>query len=60
MLIAFLGYLALAIALEHWLGNQGLWCAMVCFMLLRGLTLGARLPGIEKAFADRAAEPVIA
>jgi len=60
MLISFLGYLAIAVALEHWFGNQGLWCAMVCFMLLRGITLGLRLPGIEKTFADRAVEPVMA
>jgi multidrug resistance protein, MATE family len=60
MLISFLGYLGVAIVLEHWFGNQGLWCAMACFMVLRGVTLGLRLPGIEKSFADRAAEPVMA
>jgi len=54
MLISFAGYLALAIVLEKWLGNQGLWCAFCCFMLLRGLTLGWRLPRIEKGFADAA------
>jgi len=50
MLISFFGYLALAIALEHWFGNNGLWCAMVSFMILRGTTLALRLPGIEKSF----------
>jgi MATE family multidrug resistance protein len=54
MLISFAGYLALAIVLEKWMGNQGLWCAFCCFMLLRGLTLGLRLPRIEKSFADAA------
>jgi MATE family multidrug resistance protein len=54
MLISFAGYLALAIVLEKWLGNQGLWCAFCCFMLLRGLTLGLRLPRIEKGFGDAA------
>jgi MATE family multidrug resistance protein len=50
MLISFFGYLALAIALEHWFGNNGLWCAFICFMVLRGTTLALRLPGIEKSF----------
>ena len=50
MLISFFGYLALAIALEHWFGNNGLWCAMVSFMILRETTLALRLPGIEKSF----------
>jgi MATE family multidrug resistance protein len=60
MLISFLGYLGLAIGLERWLGNAGLWCAFVCFMMLRGTTLGLRLPGIEKSFAAPAQERVIA
>jgi len=50
MLISFLGYLALAIALQRWFGDNGLWCAMAMFMLLRGATLALRLPNIEKAF----------
>jgi multidrug resistance protein, MATE family len=58
MVISFLGYLGLAIAMEHRFGNQGLWCAFACFMVLRGTTLGLRLPGIEKSFATPA--PVIA
>jgi MATE family multidrug resistance protein len=51
MLISFLGYLALALVLQHWFGDNGLWCAMAAFMALRGATLAVRLPGIEKAFA---------
>jgi MATE family multidrug resistance protein len=51
MLISFFGYLALAIALEHWIGNNGLWCALLCFMILRSATLGLRLPRVEKSFA---------
>jgi len=51
MVISFLGYLALAVLLERWLGNSGLWLAFVCFMVFRGVTLGLRLPGIEKTFA---------
>jgi multidrug resistance protein, MATE family len=60
MLISFLGYFALAILLERWMGNQGLWCALACFMVLRATTLGLRLPGIEKSFAERAPEPLVA
>jgi MATE family multidrug resistance protein len=60
MLISFLCYLGLAIALEHWLGNAGLWCAFVCFMVLRATTLALRLPGIERSFAAPATEPVVA
>jgi MATE family multidrug resistance protein len=60
MLISFLGYWALAFALEHWFGNAGLWCAIAFFMIFRAATLGLRLPGIEKSFADGAAAPVVA
>jgi MATE family multidrug resistance protein len=60
MLISFLGYFALAILLERWVGNQGLWCALACFMVLRATTLGLRLPRIEKSFAERAPEPLVA
>jgi len=60
MLISFLGYFALAVLLERWMGNQGLWCALACFMVLRATTLGLRLPGIEKSFAERAPEPLVA
>jgi len=51
MLISFLGYLALAVVLERWFGNQGLWCAFSLFMVLRAITLTLRLPTIEKGFA---------
>jgi len=33
------------------MGNDGLWCAFCCFMVLRGATLGLRLPRIEKDLA---------
>jgi len=49
MMIAFLGYLALAIVLGRIMGNNGLWCAFCCFMILRGSLLAARLPQIERA-----------
>jgi MATE family multidrug resistance protein len=57
MLIAIVGFLALAVLLERWFGNHGLWCAFLCFMVLRGVTLATRLPGIEKSFAE-APQPV--
>ena len=51
MVLAFAGYLVLAIVLERLVGNHGLWCAFCCFMILRGLLLGLRLPRIERVFA---------
>jgi MATE family multidrug resistance protein len=48
MLISFAGFLVLAVGLGAWFGNHGLWCAMLGFMALRAITLGMRLPGIEK------------
>jgi MATE family multidrug resistance protein len=49
MVIAFLCYLALAIVLGRVMGNNGLWCAFCCFMILRGSLLAMRLPRIESA-----------
>jgi MATE family multidrug resistance protein len=51
MLLSLAGFLALALGLERVMGNDGLWCAFCCFMALRGVTLGLRLPGIEKELA---------
>jgi multidrug resistance protein, MATE family len=52
MLISFAGFLGLAVVLTVRFGNHGLWCSMLAFMALRAITLGMRLPGIEKkAFA---------
>jgi MATE family multidrug resistance protein len=52
MVIAFTGFLLLAIVLEKLMGNNGLWCAFCGFMVLRGVLLGSRLPRIERAFAQ--------
>jgi MATE family multidrug resistance protein len=52
MVISFLGYLVLAVLLEKFFGNSGLWCAFIGFMVLRGVNLGLRLPRIEKVFAE--------
>jgi len=52
MILSFAGFLGLAILLEARFGNQGLWAAMLAFMLLRAITLGMRLPSLErKAFS---------
>jgi MATE family multidrug resistance protein len=52
MLVSFAGFLVLAIVLGSRFGNHGLWCAMLGFMALRAITLGLRLPRVEKkAFA---------
>jgi MATE family multidrug resistance protein len=47
MVIAFLGYMGLAVVLGRAMGNNGLWCAFCCFMILRGSLLAARLPRLE-------------
>jgi len=54
MVIAFAGYLALAILFERWLGNDGLWLAFCFFMVLRGTMLAMRLPRIRRALFDPA------
>jgi Na+-driven multidrug efflux pump len=48
MLISFLVFLGLAIGLERFFGNNGLWCAFLAFMVMRGVMLGLRLPRIER------------
>jgi len=39
------------VLLEREFGDRGLWCALALFMVLRSITLGLRLPRIEKIFA---------
>jgi len=58
MLISFAGFLGLAVLLGSRYGNHGLWCAMLAFMALRGITLGLRLPGIEKKSFSLTEAPV--
>jgi len=48
-------FLLVAVGLERWMGDDGLWCAFCLFNVLRGLTLGMRLPRIERVFAETAA-----
>ena len=54
MVISFVLFLSLAIALERVLGNHGLWCAFSAWMVMRGITLAMRLPRVERLFADPA------
>lgn len=49
MLISALGYLAAALVLVPFLGNHGLWAALLLSFVLRGLTLGMRYPALERA-----------
>ena len=57
MLLSFAGFLGLALLLGKSFGNDGLWCAMLCFMLLRGVTLGLKLPRVERdAFKHQGVE----
>ena len=58
MLISFAGYWLLALVLTPRFGNNGLWCAFVCFMILRGGNLALRLPQIEKGFEMGLDEPI--
>ncbi|HEY1985422.1 MAG TPA: MATE family efflux transporter [Terracidiphilus sp.] len=57
MLISFAAFLALAVGLESAWGNNGLWAAFCCFMILRGVTLGVRLPRIERVFEPEMPTP---
>jgi MATE family multidrug resistance protein len=54
MLLSVGVFLVLAIALERVMGNHGLWLAFCVFNAVRGLTLGLRLPRIERAFVQPA------
>jgi len=48
MILSFLGFLGLAVVLQAHFGDNGLWCAMLAFMALRAITLGLRLPSLER------------
>jgi MATE family multidrug resistance protein len=51
MALSFIGYVVLVVTLVPALGNHGLWVALVGFFALRGITLGARYPALERAVA---------
>lgn len=54
MLISLAIFLALALFLQPALGNNGLWCDFCIWMVTRGITLGLRLPRIERVFLEPA------
>ncbi len=51
MIISFLGYVVLVLILIPPFGNHGLWAALLGMFVLRGVTLGAKYPGLERAAA---------
>lgn len=54
MLLSVGAFLLFAIGFERWIGNQGLWAAFCLFNVLRGLTLGLRVPRVERVFDEPA------
>ena len=48
MILSFIAYLAAVFALPPYFGNHGLWAALNLFLLMRGITLAAILPGKER------------
>jgi Na+-driven multidrug efflux pump len=52
MLLSFALFVVALIALPQWWGNHGLWAALHVFLIARGLSLTAVLPGrIRRTFA---------
>ena len=54
MLFSVSAFLLLAIGFERWIGNHGLWAAFCLFNVLRGVTLGLRVPRVEHVFDEPA------
>ena len=42
-------YVVALLIFVPWLGNHGLWAALMALNISRGLTLGLRYPGLERA-----------
>ncbi|MBM1219969.1 MATE family efflux transporter [Ponticoccus sp. SC2-23] len=51
MALSAAGYFAAAPLLVAWLGNDGLWVALLLSFALRGITLGLRYPSLEREVA---------
>jgi multidrug resistance protein, MATE family len=45
MILSFIAFCACIFTLPAWFGNHGLWAALNMFLLMRGVTLAAILPG---------------
>ena len=54
MVLAMAGYFPLIWLTMPWLGNHGLWLAVLTFMAIRGIALFAWYPRIERAAGDTA------
>ena len=52
MAVSAAAYFAAAPFLVAWLGNDGLWIALLLSFGMRGLTLGLRYPALERDVAD--------
>ena len=48
MIVSLAVFLALGYALAPWFGNHGLWFALCIFLAVRGATLFARLPSLQR------------
>ena len=49
MILSFLSYAAALALLLPWLGNHGLWIALLLSFVVRGITLGLRYPALEES-----------
>lgn len=55
MVLSFGVYLAALAVLVPWLDNHGLWAALMVSFAVRGVTLGWKYPGLERAATHEAA-----
>ena len=49
MILSLAVFLACAVVLVDRFGNHGLWASLIMFYVLRAVTLGIRLPALERA-----------
>ena len=49
MVLSLAAYIVAALILVPWLGNHGLWLALLVSFVARGVTLGLRYPALERA-----------
>ena len=54
MIVSFLSYAAALAVLLPWLGNHGLWVALLLSFVVRGVTLGLRYPALEASVGKAA------
>ena len=51
MVVSALVYVAAVLVLVPWIGNHGLWAALLISFVARGVTLALRYPALERAAA---------